>query len=48
MKKTASFTAFARAPTSWRHLASKGLDEKLMFWEGKGEREPVAVTKFCT
>lgn len=30
------------------YLASKGLDEKLMFWEGKAAREPVAVTKFCT
>lgn len=30
------------------YLVSKGLDEKLMFWEGKEAREPVAVTKFCT
>ena len=30
------------------YLASKGLDEKLMFWEGKGAKEPVPVTKFCT
>jgi len=30
------------------YLASKGLDEKLMFWEGKGAREPVPVTKFCS
>jgi OOP family OmpA-OmpF porin len=29
------------------YLASRGLDQKLMFWEGKGAREPVPVTKFC-
>ena len=29
------------------YLVSKGLDEKLMFWEGKAAREPVPVTKFC-
>jgi OOP family OmpA-OmpF porin len=30
------------------YLVSKGLDQKLMFWEGKEAKEPVAVTKFCT
>lgn len=30
------------------YLTSRGLDEKLMFWEGKEAREPVPVTKFCT
>ena len=30
------------------YLISKGLDEKLIFWEGKDAREPVAVTKFCS
>ena len=29
------------------YLASKGMDQKLMFWEGKGAKEPVPVTKFC-
>jgi len=29
------------------YLVSKGLDPKLMFWEGKGAKEPVPVTKFC-
>jgi OOP family OmpA-OmpF porin len=37
-----------RAKAVKDYLASKGLDEKLMFWEGKDAREPVAVTKFCT
>ncbi|HYH40505.1 MAG TPA: OmpA family protein [Burkholderiales bacterium] len=37
-----------RAKAVKDYLASKGLDEKLMFWEGKAAREPVAVTKFCT
>ena len=38
----------ARAVAVKDYLSSKGLDAKLMFWEGKDEREPVAVTKFCT
>jgi len=29
------------------YLASKGLDRKLMFWEGKDATQPVPVTKFC-
>lgn len=29
------------------YLVSKGLNEKLMFWEGKDDKEPVPVTKFC-
>ncbi len=29
------------------YLASKGLNDKLMFWEGKDDKEPVPVTKFC-
>ena len=37
-----------RAKAVKDYLASKGLDEKLMFWEGKDAREPVPVTKFCT
>ena len=36
-----------RAKTVADYLASKGLDSKLMFWEGKGAKEPVPVTKFC-
>ena len=38
----------ARAVAVKDYLSGKGLDAKLMFWEGKDEREPVAVTKFCT
>jgi len=37
-----------RAKSVKDYLASKGLDQKLMFWEGKEAREPVPVTKFCT
>ena len=37
----------ARAQAVKDYLASKGLDQKLMFWEGKEAREPVPVTKFC-
>jgi outer membrane protein OmpA-like peptidoglycan-associated protein len=29
------------------YLASKGLNDKLMFWEGKDDKEPVPVTQFC-
>jgi OOP family OmpA-OmpF porin len=29
------------------YLVSKGLDAKLMFWEGKDAANPVPVTKFC-
>lgn len=36
-----------RAKAVQTYLAQKGLDPKLMFWEGKDAREPVAVTKFC-
>lgn len=36
-----------RAKAAKDYLVSKGLDEKLMFWEGKEAKEPVAVTKFC-
>jgi outer membrane protein OmpA-like peptidoglycan-associated protein len=38
----------ARAKAAKDYLVSKGLDEKLMFWEGKEAREPVPVTKFCS
>lgn len=36
-----------RAKAVADYLVSKGLDQKLMFWEGKGAKEPVPVTKFC-
>jgi outer membrane protein OmpA-like peptidoglycan-associated protein len=29
------------------YLAEQGMDPKLMFWEGKDAKEPMAVTKFC-
>lgn len=29
-------------------LVSRGINEKLIFWEGKEATQPVAVTKFCT
>ena len=38
----------ARAKAVQTYLAEKGIDAKLMFWEGKDAREPMAVTKFCT
>ncbi len=36
-----------RAKAAQAYLAQKGLDSKLMFWEGKDAKEPMAVTKFC-
>lgn len=29
------------------YLISKGVDQKLIFWEGKAYKQPVPVTKFC-
>ena len=36
-----------RAKAVKDYLVSKGVDSKLMFWEGKDDKEPVPVTKFC-
>lgn len=36
-----------RARNVQAYLTQKGLNPKLMFWEGKDAKEPVAVTKFC-
>lgn len=37
-----------RAKAVADYLGSKGVDQKLIFWEGKDDKEPVAVTKFCS
>jgi outer membrane protein OmpA-like peptidoglycan-associated protein len=37
-----------RAKAVTDYLTGKGVDKKLIFWEGKEAREPVAVTKFCS
>ena len=36
-----------RAKAVKNYLVSKGVDSKLIFWEGQDDREPVPVTKFC-
>ncbi|OGA41864.1 MAG: hypothetical protein A3G24_07325 [Betaproteobacteria bacterium RIFCSPLOWO2_12_FULL_62_13] len=36
-----------RAKAVKDYLVSQGVDSKLMFWESKGAKEPVPVTKFC-
>lgn len=36
-----------RARAVQAYLGQKGIDQKLMFWEGKDATQPVAVTKFC-
>lgn len=39
--------ALKRAEAVKAYLVSKGVDEKLIFWEGKGAKSPMGVTKFC-
>ena len=29
------------------YVVGKGIDQKLIFWEGKGKAQPIPVTKFC-
>jgi OOP family OmpA-OmpF porin len=29
------------------YLVANGVDQKLIFWEGKGPKQPIPVTKFC-
>lgn len=29
------------------YLVAKGMDSKLIFWEGRDDQDPVPVTKFC-
>lgn len=36
-----------RAITVKDYIVSKGYDQKLIFWEGKGPKQPIPVTKFC-
>ncbi|MBI4192126.1 MAG: OmpA family protein [Betaproteobacteria bacterium] len=37
----------SRAKGVMEYLVSKGINPKLIFWEGVGSRQPVPVTKFC-
>ena len=36
-----------RAITVKDYIVSTGIDQKLIFWEGKGPKQPIPVTKFC-
>ncbi len=36
-----------RAITVKDYIVAKGVDQKLIFWEGKGPKQPIPVTKFC-
>jgi len=36
-----------RAITVKDYIVSRGYDQKLIFWEGKGPKQPIPVTKFC-
>lgn len=37
----------SRAKGVMEYLVSKGINPKVIFWEGVGSRQPVPVTKFC-
>lgn len=37
----------ARAKEVRDYLVSKGVDQKVIFWEGVGAKQPIPVTKFC-
>lgn len=36
-----------RAKAVTDYLVKQGVSSKIIFWEGRGDRDPVAVTKFC-
>jgi outer membrane protein OmpA-like peptidoglycan-associated protein len=36
-----------RAQNARDYLVGKGIDQKVIFWEGKGPAQPIPVTKFC-
>jgi outer membrane protein OmpA-like peptidoglycan-associated protein len=36
-----------RALNAKDYIVAQGIDQKLIFWEGKGEKQPIPVTKFC-
>ncbi|MBI1965233.1 MAG: OmpA family protein, partial [Betaproteobacteria bacterium] len=36
-----------RATVVKDYLVAKGVDQKLIFWEGKGPKQAIPVTKFC-
>ena len=36
-----------RAITVKDYIVSKGIDQKLILWEGKDSKQPIPVTKFC-
>jgi OOP family OmpA-OmpF porin len=36
-----------RALVAKDYIVGKGIDQKLIFWEGKGKAQPIPVTKFC-
>jgi OmpA-OmpF porin, OOP family len=36
-----------RALNAKDYIVGKGIDQKLIFWEGKAAKQPIPVTKFC-
>ena len=36
-----------RAMVARDYVVAKGIDQKLIFWEGKADAQPIPVTKFC-
>lgn len=47
LEPKADALALKRAQAVKDYLVSKGVDEKFIFWEGKGAKSPMGVTKFC-
>ena len=47
MEGTDNALSEARAKAVMEYLVSKGVNQKLIFWEGVGSRQPMPVTKFC-
>lgn len=39
--------SLARAQAVKDYLVSQGISDKVIFWEGRGAKSPVAVTRFC-
>lgn len=37
-----------RALAAKDYIVNKGIDQKLIFWEGNGAKQPLPVTRFCT
>ena len=46
-RNAAASLAEDRAQSVVSYLSSKGIERTIIFWEGKGDKEPLPITKFC-